>query len=249
MKRLSIAAATVGLGLLGVVTFRSGPLMASADNAVFHIANTPDVANIRSGASLSASVVDHYRNGLPVSIVCQASGDNYRGTSIWDNLGNGRWVSDYLIDNTPYAQFDRRLRQCGGGGGGGSPDAKVAAAIAFEQSQVGSANWEWLCDGLVARAYGYRGSGEGTAFEHYQDLSGRGLIHRDRNIPTGAMVFFGPNDGNGKAGHVMMNVGGDQYISNAIHGRVGYTTLENVERWSPYLGWAYGGASGFPKGW
>ena len=128
---------------------------------------------------------------------------------------------------------------------------RVAQALALANSLVGSIAFDkptQICDRFVARIYGYRSSGEDSAYIHYIDLRNRGLIHATSHPPAGALVFFGPSETNGFFGHVMVSRGDDTAYSNAVAGGIGITTIDFMTRNSgPYLGWA-DGPTGFPRG-
>jgi hypothetical protein len=102
--------------------------------------------------------------------------------------------------------------------------------------------WNGWCDNFVAQAFGRSASGYYTAFQHYQELNRRGAIHAgDRNVPRGALAFFGPTGLNGGAGHVMISTGGGNFVSTAS--TVRNATIAWAESVSgPYLGWAYANA-------
>jgi hypothetical protein len=127
----------------------------------------------------------------------------------------------------------------------------VGQALALASSLVGSTAFDeptQICDRFVARVYGYRASGEDSAYVHYIDLRDRGLIHSSPQPPAGALVFFGPAAPNGFFGHVMVSRGDGTAFSNAVTGGIGITTIDFMTHNSgPYLGWA-DGPTGFPRG-
>ncbi|MGK4580516.1 C40 family peptidase [Kitasatospora sp. HPMI-4] len=67
----------------------------------------------RQSPDLSAAVVsvNAYRAGQSVPIVCQATGGSAYGSTIWDQTGDGLWVTDVYI-KTGYSGFDPNLPKC-----------------------------------------------------------------------------------------------------------------------------------------
>lgn len=107
--------------------------------------------------------------------------------------------------------------------------------------------WYQLCLGFTARAYGWNGSGEYSAYTHWQNLDRLGYTHPgDRNPPPGALVFW---KGGGKFGHIALAVGGGKIASNDIarHGCINIVDWDAPEtQWGQrYLGWA---PPYYPKG-
>lgn len=119
--------------------------------------------------------------------------------------------------------------------------SSCAQAIAKARAMTKqSCVWEQLCLGFTARAYGWGGSGEYSAYTHWQNLDRLGYTHRgDRNPPPGALVFW---KGSGQYGHIALAVGGGKIASNDIARKgciniVDFTAPET--QWGQhYLGWA-----------
>jgi uncharacterized protein YraI len=64
--------------------------------------NTRDGSlRVRAGAGTQFRVIGAVANGSRVTIFCQRNGTVQRGTfgtsSLWDNIGNGGWVSDAFV--------------------------------------------------------------------------------------------------------------------------------------------------------
>lgn len=123
--------------------------------------------------------------------------------------------------------------------GTGDPNT-CAQAVAWAKSHVhtGSESGYYnLCDYLVARAYGFSASGSTTAYVHWTQIPASFKHAGSSNVPAGGLAFFG-----GGSGHVMISIGGGQFISNDIHGNGSYTetTIAEIKsKWGkPYLGWA-----------
>ncbi|GIH20499.1 peptidase inhibitor family I36 protein [Rugosimonospora africana] len=92
------------------------------------------------------------------------------------------------------------------------------------------------CDHVVGLAYGWSASGSTTAYNHWLAVPSAYKHAGDRNVPAGGLAFF-----SGGAGHVMISIGGGQFVSNDIggNGTLTVTTIATIEsRWGkPYLGW------------
>lgn len=73
---------------------------------------TSSSVNVRSAPSFNATKVGSIAAGVAVTITCQNYGTAYGGSFIWDKIGNG-FVTDYLVNGTPYNAFDTRLPRCG----------------------------------------------------------------------------------------------------------------------------------------
>jgi len=92
------------------------------------------------------------------------------------------------------------------------------------------------CDHVVGLAYGWSASGSTTAYSHWLAVPSAYKHAGDRNVPAGGLAFFG-----GGAGHVMISIGGGQFVSSDIggNGTLTVTTIATIENnWGkPYLGW------------
>jgi hypothetical protein len=56
--------------------------------------------NVRSGPGLDFPVVGSVREGQAVNLTCQTRGAVVVGSSVWDMIGPGQYVSDWFV-NTP----------------------------------------------------------------------------------------------------------------------------------------------------
>jgi cell wall-associated NlpC family hydrolase len=92
------------------------------------------------------------------------------------------------------------------------------------------------CDHVMALAYGWSASGSTTAYNHWLAVPSADKHAGDRTVPAGGLAFFG-----GGAGHVMISIGGGDFVSTDINGNGTFTvtTIATIEnRWGkPYLGW------------
>jgi hypothetical protein len=185
--------------------------------------------NERSGPGTGYSRVGQLANGTPIDIQCQVRSDSsIGGSTIWDFLSDGRWVTDYYVSTPNYNNFSPPIPQCG-------QASREDNAVNFARSQLGSGNWNGWCDRFVANAFGRSSSGYYSAWDHWNDLVNRGLAHPgDTNVPYGALAFWGPVSGN-QYGHVGIGVGGGQVISATYNG-VRQTDLGVAGN---YQGWAW----------
>lgn len=94
-------------------------LVSSAAAATYYVQGTGrDGLYERSGPSQGYAVVGLLREGSPVDIACQVYGQDINGSSVWDRLSNGAYVSDYYVSTPNFGSFS--VGACDGGGGGGT---------------------------------------------------------------------------------------------------------------------------------
>ena len=217
--------AILGLVLLCLAAF---PAPAGAGSGYYTQGN-PSLS-VRSGPGTSYSRTGSLPYGTHINIACQDSGSSVGGSTIWDRLDSGGWVSDYYVSGTPYGKFDSRLPRCSQPAPAPS-SSREDRAVAWARGQLGQTHqpsgqpWNGWCGRFVANAFGRSNSGYASAAAQYRDLSNRGLVHRgDTNVPFGALAFSGGTDANG---HVMISIGGGRYI----------TTAEQIKE----VGLSYGG--------
>ena len=109
---------------------------------------------------------------------------------------------------------------------------KAANAIAWANSQLGSQNWNGLCEVFVENAYG-------TQYQYKTAQDAFNALHTstDSSPDIGALVWFVPNTGNGNAGHVGIYLGQGQFISATYNG----VQIHDMTSWSnnvaSYEGW------------
>jgi hypothetical protein len=111
----------------------------------------------------------------------------------------------------------------------------VAWAKAHETTTY-HADYYDRCDHVMGLAYGFSASGSTTAYNHWLAVPSAYKHAGDRSVPAGGLAFF-----SGGAGHVMISIGGGEFVSNDIggNGTLTVTTIATIEsRWGkPYLGW------------
>lgn len=121
-------------------------------------------------------------------------------------------------------------------------------AVDWARSQLGSTYWNGWCELMVEQAYNTNRQFLTAAIHANYEIA-IGAMHTDSNAPAGALAYFGPASVNGYNGHIMISIGGGQFISNGYtwNGRTygaRITTISGVGA-GPYLGWAYAD-SGWP---
>ncbi|MDQ1248305.1 MAG: hypothetical protein QG597_2677 [Actinomycetota bacterium] len=122
--------------------------------------------------------------------------------------------------------------------GGTSATRTGQAAVDFAMGFVGAGEeFRGLCLTFVDNAYAPTGGRVGTAIEQWDRANAAGHGHPgDRNPPVGAQVFWQTSD---PARHAAIYAGGGMVITTeAYNGRVGLVTMEAVNSWGPYIGWA-----------
>lgn len=94
----------------GVVTSR-----ASASTFAYQITipgSTSGIVNQRSGPGTNYSVVGTLSVGTTINVVCQSSGTDIFGTSIWYQLSGGQYVTSYYTNVSTVADSASAIPQC-----------------------------------------------------------------------------------------------------------------------------------------
>jgi len=68
--------------------------------------------NERSAPATSATLDGTLPNGTAINIVCQTTGSTVSGSSIWDKLANGYYVSDYYTSTPNVGTWSPPIPQC-----------------------------------------------------------------------------------------------------------------------------------------
>lgn len=233
---------TLGATVAAVVVVSAGAALAASGTV--HT-DSGEAVNVHSGPHTSSSVVSSVANGAAVTISCQTYGDTVTGkygtSDIWDKISSG-----YITDTYVYTGSDGLVAPlCSGTptttcstSGLGDPNS-CATAVAWAKSHETTsynANYYRLCDHVVGLAYGFSASGSETAYDHWLAVPAAYKHAGDTNVPAGGLAFFSGGDG-----HVMISIGGGQFVSNDIggNGTLTVTTIATIEKdWGkPYLGW------------
>jgi LasA protease len=68
--------------------------------------------NIYAGPGIPYAYIGSLPSGAPVNIACQTRGTSIAGSSIWDNIGNGRYIPDYYVSTAGIGIFTAGIPQC-----------------------------------------------------------------------------------------------------------------------------------------
>jgi len=226
---------------------------ASASAVGYNVTGTGGVGlRARSAPNTSSAIVRVIPEGGAIDIVCQTTGENIRGSAIWDKLADGSYISDFYTTTPVYAAYSPGLPVCGASTPNPPKPPKPQPAKTREQkavewakSQKGSTAYLGLCDRFVANAYGRARSGYLNAGTHLAAMALRSKMwYYDYNAPAGAMVFFFPGPKNGWSGHVMISLGNgkaissEHWIGSKRYG-VGEVSIRTASKnFGVYAGWA-----------
>jgi hypothetical protein len=137
-----------------------------------------------------------------------------------------------------YEQLQRKLVTAQGVAQTHGTGRDGKAALAWGMKFVGSgANYDGLCLGFVDDAYAPPGGRMPTAIAQWYRAKSAGVAHpKNRNPPVGAQVFWWSGN---PAKHVAIYAGGGMVLTTGAEGgRVGLVTMEHLDGYGPYLGWA-----------
>jgi uncharacterized protein YgiM (DUF1202 family) len=73
---------------------------------------TTATANLRSGPGTNYGIVQTVGRGTPVDVVCQSRGTVVSGSSIWNKLTGGQWISDVLTTSPNFNTLSPPNRWC-----------------------------------------------------------------------------------------------------------------------------------------
>jgi hypothetical protein len=234
----------------------SGALAPAAEAGGFAVAYTGgDGVALRSAptanARLAPTVV--WRDGTPVTIVCQAwSADvvGPRANHVFDQIAYPArsaptYIPDAYVSGTAAAnQFTAGIRRCDAPAPAPSNGAAVEKAIAWMGARAGSTQYDGYCLAAVYQAYLAAGRNitaglpygpsHDSAYSYWTVAAHRHA--GDRNAPRGALVFF--RSAAGAPGHVAISLGGGQMIST-YDGRTHGVHVMPIAAYDPsrYLGW------------
>jgi archaellum component FlaF (FlaF/FlaG flagellin family) len=184
----------------------------------------------RQSPSTSAPIVGSLSYQSSVYIICQAEGSVVAGSAIWDQLGNGAYVSDYWVSTPVFDNWTPGIPQCASSTGS---DPRLVEAIAWDRAHAGSTSYNNLCELAVERAYGTSGRYASAATDYRAQLAAGHVA--GGFAPAGALVFF---KGDSAYGHVGIAAGGNSYYTS--DGRI---HLAPYSEGGVYLGWSLAPAS------
>ncbi len=117
---------------------------------------------------------------------------------------------------------------------------REAQAASWARAQLGRTDRNGWCELFVEEAFATRGRYASAAANLAQKRASGQLHAGDTNVPIGALALFSPAWQNGYNGHVMISIGGGQFVST---GRQIFITGINQAMFGPYAGWAYADSS------
>jgi len=206
--------------------------------------------NVRSAPSTTATIVGTVNDGASVTIDCQTYGTSVTGTygtsDIWDHLpSKNGYVSDtyvYTGSDTMVAPLcsGTTLKTCHNTFSNPNTCSEAVTWAKNHETTSYHSDYYGRCDHVMALAYGWSASGSTTAHAHWLAIPSGDKYPGDSNVPAGGLAFF--HGGSTGAGHVMISIGGGEFVSTDIDGAgtLGVTTIAKIENtWGEgYDGWA-----------
>ncbi len=234
---------------LSTIQMSTIPVQAST----YHIVNAANAVHAYQQQTPTSSRIFDLAPGQNINILCQDYGvTTAHGTNIWDLIRNpysltgaDGWISDYYASTPNFNAFSPGLPRCFAPlpppppGGPGSLQilmaiSRAAAQIGRVYQPDGRTPWACWCDHFAAFVYGRASSGYSSAQAHYSDLLHRGMVHYDRNPPTGALVFYDyPN------GHVVFSLGSGNIITTPSCGTLNPVYQTTFGHFNRFLGWSW----------
>ncbi len=123
--------AAAGLGLAASTASAAG---------VYYVTATLPLAE-RAAPSTSSAVLGWLSHDEAVVIECQTTGTDVYGSSIWDRLTGGQYVSDYWVSTPVFARFTPGLPQCPATPPPAPGAPTVGATTAGDQGDLGQCTW------------------------------------------------------------------------------------------------------------
>jgi surface antigen len=132
--RLAVAA-LAGLGIAGGIA-----VAATAATGTIHTSSA--ALTVRKGPGTGYAKVGTIAKGTKVNIICQTTGTTVRGTygtsSLWDKVGDGRFVSDAYV----YTGSDGRVApRCGGSTSPSTPSGVIGNNYPYSGQTSGVDRW------------------------------------------------------------------------------------------------------------
>ncbi len=95
------------------ITIDSNQVDAPLATVAYGYAVTSSTAlNARTGPATSYPVVRSYRPGTAVQVVCQTPGSKVGSTTVWDQLADGTYVTDYYVGTPSNTSYSAPLPRC-----------------------------------------------------------------------------------------------------------------------------------------
>jgi len=230
-KRITMVISVLPV-LAGLLLLTGG--LAQADTGGYQVANTLGLGvHIRSGPSQQASVIGGLPEGAAIAIACQITGTDVNGSTIWDQLISGGYLSDYYTDTPAVGTFSPGLTRCPDtpAPAAGVDPTRANQAIGWFEARIGSTAYEWYCETAVENAYGSHVYY--SALDDWRDALRRGVAHPgDLNPPRGALVFWNIT----QWGHVGIARGDATFVATNVNNHIG---TARIPYYNNYLGWAW----------
>lgn len=250
MPRIRLLSRLAMVPLTGALLFGMSALSVASANAAGTVNTNGTPLNVRASASTSATVVGTLADGASISIDCQTYGSTVTGTygtsDIWDHVpAKGGYVSDtyvYTGSDTLVAPLcsGTTLKTCKNSFGNPNTCAAAVTWAKNHETSTYHSDYYGRCDHVMALAYGWSASGSTTAHAHWLAIPAADKYPGDSNVPAGGLAFF--SGGSSGAGHVMISIGGGNFVSTDIDGAgtLGVTTIAKIKNtWGEtYSGWA-----------
>lgn len=193
-----------------------------------------------SGPSLTTTQYGWYAAGTVLTLDCYAYGQAVRGwgggpSSLWYRTSTG-FVADIDLATGSDGPITAAC-----GSAAPTTSTRESRAVSWAMSMVGSQAYAGACERFVENAFGTSGRYY-SALTAFKALRAAGTMRYTRtSIPAGMLVFSdGPVDG--PYGHVMLSIGGGQFVSGGANGpTVKVFTTPNPG--STFLGWSPAPAS------
>jgi hypothetical protein len=97
--------------VLGLPSAPSNSVVMPSSAYSYTVYGTPSL-NEYSAAASSGKLVGSLSEGQSVSLKCQGDGRNVKGSSVWDELTNGDWISDFYVDTPNVGTFSEPIPLC-----------------------------------------------------------------------------------------------------------------------------------------
>lgn len=117
----------------------AGTANAATGYGPYYVLASPTL-NERSAPSTSASIVGSLSYGSAVDITCQTSGSLVYASTVWDQLTNGRYVSDYFMSTPGIDGFSSNIPRCGSPIPP-PPGASWGQTVSYNEGGSGECTW------------------------------------------------------------------------------------------------------------
>lgn len=236
---------------LAAATALVGPAISASTAEAYNVVGTGGTLHVHPSPSIGSPVTANLRDGTPITIVCQTSGDNVQGSIVWDQISSpaSGYISDYYTNTPGNKTWSPRIPQCGTPPPprphgsvfcGGTPALQCALAMNGQVNVPAAARqhfkigpyWSGYCEAFIGYVFGDRPYA--SAIQDYNAHKAAGQIQTGVP-PAGAVVYWNT----GGYGHVGISIGHGQEIST--YGYSGWRAPIQIHSYlyfHNYLGWA-----------